>query len=396
MNNNYTFYFDETFHTRKITFKNNVLNLRKEDSFYVGCYIGSTEWDKIKNELTTLENEYKEKLSLTDSQELKSNSLLNKNKLSYGVCSINKISMDFYIKLLSILNNRVKIHFSILNKYEFLLRNLLPEINWLTQHGVLYKPFIYSLTKFTATHPQYKICEILLSKDKDRTKRRKIIRIFEKYLIKINGINKKKSEIDAIKSLITIFSNLPMHFRQVKELKWDYEQSAFLFSMFIKEQNIKLSHLFIDEEEQTLVACKHIFGKNVDTLKSQKSIEIRVCDWVATLLSRIIVSYYKDYENARETEDLSETIHFLNNNFFDINKDAKVLSSLMIDVLLTQQNGYWSTSGSIYADNVIEFYTMLRYLQDCFDFNKSPNSEDYNLYLSLELQTNFKNMIYGY
>ena len=387
------FYFDETYHTRKITYKNKKLNIKNEQDFYVGCYIGSTEWNEIEKEVLELEKEYKQKLCLQDTQELKSTSLINGNKLPYGICSMSKLSVEFYTKLLSILNNRVKIHISILDKYEFLLKNILPPQKELERQGIIYRPFIYSLTKFITIHPQYNIIEILISNDKNRTKRRKIVRILKKHITKIDNIEKKNYEKNAIEQLITIFEQFPLHFNDFKDLKWDYNQSIALFKMFLYEQNINIKHLYIDEEKDTFMAAQYLFKEKTSTINSEENICIRICDWIATLISRTMLSYSKDYMNAPLEEEFSETVHLLDKKCFDINNNTKELILQMIDVLLLQQDKYWSTAGSLYLDNATEFYTVLKYFDYCFKNNETPTPEEYNKYLSYELECTFNELV---
>ena len=272
-----------------------------------------------------------------------------------------------------------------LNKQEYLIKTILPDYNSFEQNGVNYKAFIYSFTKFVILHPQYKIVDILISKDKNRQKRRKIIRILEKHLDKINGIDKKHKEMATIKMLRRTFYNFPMHFNDAFPLPWDYSMSAMTFYAFTKEMELNVKKIYIDEEKNTLLATKQYFS-NAETLSSIENIEVRVCDWIAGLISRLIISHSRDYRAVSIENDLSETIHILPSDFFNFNSETNQLMSLLYDVFILQQEGYWSTSGSIYNDGATEFYTFLRYKNFCKENKLNPTPEEFNDFLMQEQQ----------
>lgn len=392
MKKEYTFYFDETYHTRKITEKNKIFDLKDNVEFYVGCYIGSCEWDKIKNDIIKLENDYKEKQHIPTEAELKTKTLIKANQLPFGVCSLKDNTIDFYTKLLQILNGKVKIHLSILNKQEYLIKTLLPNYSWFNNYRVNYKAFIYSFTKFVITHPHYRIIDILVSKEKDRQKRRKIIRILQKHLDKISDIDKKHDEIMAVHEMVNIFYNIPMHFNNNFPLPWDYSISSAMFFNFTKELKLPVKKIYIDEEKNTVEATKKYFS-NVEAIKSNENIQIRMCDWIVGLISRLILSYSQNYRTIPIEVDLSETIHILPNDFFNFTPETDKLMRLLYKVFILQQEGYWSTAGSIYNDGATEFYTFLRYKDFCEENNTPPTSDEFNIYLGKEQQYVFSQFI---
>ena len=83
------FYFDEAYHDKAITYKNDSINLVKNnvEEFYVGCYIGSDEWETIDKAVLELEQKHKRLLGATDAA-LKSTAMLRKPKLQYGLASL--------------------------------------------------------------------------------------------------------------------------------------------------------------------------------------------------------------------------------------------------------------------------------------------------------------------
>ena len=195
------FFFDEAYHDKAITYKNYTINLEKDnvEEFYVGCYIGSDEWEDIGKVVVELERKYKRILGTNSEAELKSTALLNMAQLKYGLASLSKRSLDFYKELFAILSGKVKIHFSVINKYEYLIKECLPRIDWFRPHGVLCQPFVYSFTKFMILHPDYDFPSILFSKRNEKWKIKAITNLFHEHMKKIKGIDKKTEELKSMR-----------------------------------------------------------------------------------------------------------------------------------------------------------------------------------------------------
>ena len=102
---NYTFYFDETYHDRSITIKENgqvnTLTDGKNDS-YIGVFWGtdSDHLPSILERFSVVEETYKSRLGLT--QEFKSTCFAKKN-FKYGIRSFNSTTQGFYSDLFHLL-----------------------------------------------------------------------------------------------------------------------------------------------------------------------------------------------------------------------------------------------------------------------------------------------------
>lgn len=393
------FYFDEAYHDKAITYRNNSLNLEKVEEFYVGCYIGSEYWDEIEEQVSKLEKDFKEKFHINMDVELKSTILIKSSKMSSGLASLfednltSKRALYFYVKLFEILSNKVKIHFSVLNKYEYLLRVALPDESFFESQGIYYQPFLYSFTKFLVLHPDYNIPEILFTGKNTKHKIKELSDVFQTHIDKIKNIDKKHEELLMTKELNRIINFQGFYFNHLPDkLKWDYSFSAKLFKLYCKELSICPNHIYIDEEADTMKALKRVFSCEISGKKSNENIKIRICDWIVGFFTRMILSYDKDYKNDNEN-DLTENIHFLPDQFFRNDDEFKNFMSLLYDLFIVQQESYWATSGSIYTDQTICFYTFLRYYDICKRLNNEPNPTDFNLELSKELHNVFQNML---
>ena len=389
------FYFDEAYHDKAITYKNDTINLEKNnvEEFYVGCYIGSDEWEDIGRAVLELEQKYKKTLGTNSDAELKSTALLKMSQLQHGLASLSKKSLDFYKELFAILSGKVRIHFSILNKYEYLIKECMPSREWFSSHGAIYPSFVYSFTKFMILHPVYDFPSILFSKRNAKWKVKAITDVFLEHAKKIKGIDKKKTELNAVNSMIQIIKHPDFYLHNIPEkLHWSYEFSPQLFHLYCDETGIKPDCIYVDNEENTVKALKKEFDFEVTGVDSKQRVEIRICDWIAGFFSRMLLSYDKDYKNDKEN-DLTENIHYLDEQFFRDDDAFSDFMKVLYDLFIIQQEAYWATGGTVYSDQTVCFYTFLRYYDYCRVNDKAPNASDFNSMLTEELSDNFVSMM---
>ena len=121
----YNFFFDETFHDRKITIKPtgviNTFTENKNDS-YIGVFWGyeNTRRAGIVRKLHALEAKYKKRYGL--SEEFKSTNIGKKN-FNYGIHSLNPDARDFYRDFFTLLETISPIiHVNVVSKIEIVVR----------------------------------------------------------------------------------------------------------------------------------------------------------------------------------------------------------------------------------------------------------------------------------
>ena len=147
----YNFYFDETYHDRKIAIKAsgqiNTFTADKNDS-YIGVFWGieNTKQTSVTKRLFALENKYLARYGLTS--EFKSVNIARKN-FNFGVRSFNKDALDYYSDLFKLLEQVAPIiHVNVVSKIEYLVRNIFDAVD--IKHTPFVSPnsFYYSITKF--------------------------------------------------------------------------------------------------------------------------------------------------------------------------------------------------------------------------------------------------------
>ena len=129
----YVFYFDESFHDRKIVIaEDGTINTLRQNAIddYVGVFWGCkrANLDKYAEELTAFESHYRTVFGLAADKELKSEIIKLKN-YQYGIRSLNKNAMDFYFDLFEMLAHwEFIMQINIVSKVEILVRSALQSI----------------------------------------------------------------------------------------------------------------------------------------------------------------------------------------------------------------------------------------------------------------------------
>ena len=394
MNKQYTFYYDETYHDRKITYKDGI-NIESETTnaeFFLGCFLGSGEWEQIEKEVSILEKDFKQKHGFQEGIELKSNTLLKQKYLTRGISSLPECSVEFYSKLFEILNNKIDIHLIFLNKYEEIIKKVMPKAEWFDNKGYFYKGFIYSLTKFISIHRyKYNFIDVFYSKETNKTKKKQIIEILNKHKTLIKNINKKQDEIRLMDEFIKIFSNKTFYFKKIsKKIVWNYDEISLSFLNYCISKSINVENLdiIIDNEEKTLKSIKKIIPVSVECNDSKESLPIRICDWVVGFVGKIVLSYSNQTKNVEDIE-FTEKITLLSEDCFVLSEVQKRLISQIYNLFLVQQENYWATTTSNYSDYTMIFYTFIRY---CEKENGELNANDFNTWLHNEFVVSCSNL----
>ena len=160
----YVFYFDESFHDRKIVIaEDGKINTLRNDAIddYVGVFWGCerSKLDAYIKDLTAFENNYRTIFGLPAGKEFKSEIIKQKN-YQYGIRTFCKNAIDFYFDLFCMLEHwEFIMQVNIISKIELLIRNALNSVTFpfLANRN----SFIYSLTKLIVVHRPKQLLEAL-------------------------------------------------------------------------------------------------------------------------------------------------------------------------------------------------------------------------------------------
>lgn len=385
----YTFYFDESFHDKKIRInENGQFNILREDALdnYIGVFWGCPTSELASNRklIQNFENRQKMKYGLTDEQEFKSTVIAKKN-FKYGIRSFNKVTMTFYeelFELLDILNPVIQMN--MVSKMELYLRLAFKGLHYLGQGELFEKSFFYTLTKFMITYHNEELLKALYAVNNytSMMEFKQLLQYnFECIINEIKDIQRKPKELVAYRNILYVLNHSIIDGLPEKEYKFQYFINFEGLCNLLEEKNInmELVNIVIDEEQSTYSASQNYRFQNVKCGKSHEIIELRLADWLASFIGRMIYGLFNDegveediVTNIRKIgeNDLASK-RILNENWFDIDIKQFKLYHLLHDVLIIGRAEYWTVMTMSYGDQCLRFYTLLRY------FSTYDNYENY-------------------
>lgn len=410
----YTFYFDESFHDKKIRInENGQFNILREDALdnYIGVFWGCPTSELASNRklIQKFENRQKVQYGLTEEQEFKSTVIAKKN-FKYGIRSFNKVTMTFYkelFELIDILNPVIQVN--MVSKMELYLRLAFKGLHYFGQGELFEKSFFYTLTKFIITYHNEELLKALYAVNNysSMMKFKQLLQYnFECIIKEIKGIERKQQELVAYQNILYVLNHSIMDELPEKEYEFQYfinfEGLCNLFEE--KNINIELVNIVIDEEQSTYSASQNYRFQNIKCGKSHEIIELRLADWLASFIGRMTYGLFNDEGVEEDTvtnirkigeNDLASK-RILSENWFDIDIKQFELYHLLYDTLIIGHTEYWTAMTMSYGDQCSSFYTLLRYFSTYDNYEKyrkidsKLHSEYFNSACCRELECSYQ------
>lgn len=379
----YKFYYDESYHDPAITQKDGVQNIDLEDAsvYFTLCIVGISS-DKLEDfisEYTLLENKYKKKIGVNESDEFKGSTFKAKY-FKWGLAGIRKDYLYFYKDLFKLLSTYdVIINISIVNKFELLVRKLLGDN--LKHSEKFWKNFVYAFSKFFNTHKTEKLVKLIHT---DNVKVSDVLReiniIFDDVIEKMQGYELKRREVNVAKEIKYILSNYKIEFNIRDKYQRNYTYSLSGFKALMDELSISSYDIDLDIDgkgkrinkvimsAEALLPCAKITG--VDSKQNQG---IRVADFVSNLMGRLIKSIEKQLNlNRKEIEEDGDynKLNLINENWFNIDKDEFECYRTIGKFFSDRSSLYWTTFTGVYNDEVLVIFTIFQYFCDFYDYDE--------------------------
>lgn len=408
----YNFYFDETFHDKKITLDSdgtvNLFTKDKNDS-YIGVFIGfeNTKRKTIVKRMNQIEAEYIKKLDLK--KEFKSTVFHRKN-FKQGIRSFQRNTLDFYFDFFDFLENTSPIiHVNVLSKLEWLIRNVIRENKSIQNVIFNYNAFYYSLTKFVLTYHTPLLTKSLydsIELNNPDYFKNELLNHLDKVKSAINGIERKSREIPMLNELYYLIDNYSFDYSLTKKYDFVYKQNFEGLINLLKELNISPNkvNLSIDKEEMTFKTAREYPFHQVKQVDSKNSIQIRIADQICGFIGRMMYALVND--NSFQEDMLSDinlimfndltSKHLLSDEWFDIQPKHFELYKKIYQVLIVKQNSYWSTMTWCYGDQASMFYSLIRYISSYKDYDSfkmhsnHEHAEYYNTTCCNDLERHYK------
>jgi len=348
----YNFYFDESFHTRKIT------RASLEDTEYFNSYIsvgiGIKKYmtHKILKKYEIIEAKYK---MVYSKDELKSD-IISKKHYKYGIATFNKKEVELYTDFFDFMQkNKIVYYISICDKVEYLLNQCEYKMpNFMNKRAI-----IYSITKLINVYRPQSVISDILNKDK------KIITDIKKFFVKQlkeNGnIKLKEQENDAMEFILKYIDKI-----DASNISYEFN---YLFTYIglkklQQEINIEKVNVIIDEEGTNKIyeSAKKIGFNSVSQIDSKLSTGIRISDMLCGFIARMMRALYEDTKNDITIPYKEQ--HLFNENWFKVSKEQFYLYKIIAHYFKQYHEVFYSSYISIYFDLFSEFIGLIYYFDD--------------------------------
>lgn len=389
----YLFYYDESYHDKKITVnENGIINILREDKSdtYVGVFIGfdKRHIDDSVDKLCCFENKYKSIFDIKEDKELKSE-IIKIKQYKFGIKSFDRNAYNFYRDFFEILDNEeIIIHISYMSKIECYITKIFKEVNFKPCGNITH--FYYSLIKFFYHYNDEQLFKALYdanSQTKLEEFKELLLEDLKKIICAGSGVPRKSKEVQALLNLYKTIEETEL-MPILDKVKFDYNQIYIGFSKMLEEMSIRLKDvkLVIDYEENTYnAACEYSFGK-LKSSHSKDNIRLHFSDNLAGFVAKMILSIMKDLSsNEVKLSELHlnnnidmESKRILNEQWFNIDCKTLDLYHIIFNVLIKKQKYNWNSKSSLFFDGVNSFYCLLEY------FSQYKNIEEYK---TIELNT---------
>lgn len=350
----YNFYYDETEHSRKITF-NTVEAKNFYDEFIAGIVGWSENSEKnIFEKYENFKNKYNHRMS---SGEFKSRTF-KQNQFNNGFASLNKENTNMISDFLSIFDEDLYFYFFVASKLEYVIRQLFST----AENGAYFNvdAMVYSITKAINI---YKPDDVIKSIYENNPK--EFIRKLKAFLKERIEINRQNTELKSQEN--TIFNDIISTLEFVvspKEYKWDYRPCFCGFDLYLSENNIKDYCLIIDKEGEeykgnnTISAAKD-FNFRCRELNSKDCIGIQIADMLIGIMAKVIKSL-----SIALHQDSCERIEkkILTKDWFIMSQEQMDIYKKLYKIIFQSHNSWHKTYSGIYADNFIAFLSLIEYI----------------------------------
>lgn len=409
----YNFYFDETFHDRKITIsENGTINalLEDADDSYIGVFIGFDNRYKcsFQRQFVKLESKYKTVYGITG--EFKSISIKRKNFIN-GIKSFNENAFSFYYDFFNMLSdNNLIFHINILSKIELFVRNLYP-VTLLNETFIPYKQFYYSLTKYIIIYNNAELIKKLFESIEENNLQiitQELIRQINITIETIKNIERKTLEVPALKELIIVLQSIDESTTIENKLDFVYNQNFEGLKLMMNERGVNVNKidLIIDREQKTYESALSYNFNRVEEKDSKYQIFLRMVDHLCGFIGKMIYALHNDKQfkedkviSIEKIKDIDiERKHLISKEWFMLNEEQFKLYKKITKALVINQCYYWSTITWTYCDEMVMFYSLLNYInqyneyKDFVTVKSELHSEYYNGYVCSRLSEQYKKM----
>lgn len=348
----YSFYYDESEHSRKINHKTITA-----DNYYDNFIAVVVGWRAdseagLSARYSAFEEEYADRKS---NGELKSTTI-KQGQLKSGFASVNDSNIKLLDDFLSLFDEKILIYFAVTSKVEFIIRQLFKDYK--SSLFVDMDAMKYSITKALVLYQPREIIEGLYENTDQ------FVALLKKFFLA--QIEKDKANESLKQKEIEQFSQILMLLDDVSTIRtidWNYGISFVGFKKYLAEKAIGNYSLTIDKEGEngnTAKAAERVGLQAVTEADSLNSFGIRMADMLAGVISKLL----KALHNALQYTSLEEQVckKILDKSWFMITERQLTLYKKMHNVVVELNKAWYKSFAGTYSDDLIVLIAFLEFM----------------------------------
>lgn len=379
----YKFFYDESFHDRKITNKGDYLNIyfNNQSDDFVYCFTGfnNNALYEANSLIGKTLDEIDFDFAVLEGNHLKGTSIAKKG-FRYGIASLNTINLKLYQKLFTVLyDSKAKIHIGVLSKTEYFLNQFISKWMEINSELVAEKlnkqilKFKYTFIKFMYNHKSHSILSKIIStqlNSLDRIKPEILDLLWEALNVK-KHLKRTQNEARSIEWLYSILISFETKNETIKiNPNWDYNSLFNGFNRYLLAEGItqKEVDIVIFSEKNTTNAAKNYGYHNVFNEDIKGNALLRISDFVSNLFGRLLYSLQEELKEPTiiklqeiKTYDY-ESIRHINKNWFKLSEEQFGLYKLIDSYLKIEPINYWILNTEIYCDSISNLTALFHYI----------------------------------
>lgn len=273
-----------------------------------------------------------------------------------GFASLNNHTIEFYEDLISLLDDKIVIYFSVFSKIEYVINQLF--VNYHSSMFIDVDYMKYSIIKAINIYRPQKVIEAIYKEPQIFVKE---LRSFLEDRIINNQANNtlKEHENQAFEEVLILLEDTEVP----ETLDWSYFAPFDGFKKLLTEMNIYEYQLMIDregKESHTLNSAIDVGLENVTEEDSKDYVGIRMADMLVGLISRLMQSLKISLTGNYKEGKIKRTL--LDFGWFAVNQRQLDLYKKLY-LAICENNKYWyKTFSGIYSDDLVSFVALLQFM----------------------------------
>lgn len=372
MNSRFTFYYDESEHSRKIT--RNTISAQNYYDNFVSVIVGWRVSDEaaICKRYTAFETKYAVR---TSEDELKS-ATIKSSQLTSGFASLRKDNQQLIGDYLDLFDDKVYLFFSVTSKLEHIIDQIFS--NYHNDFFADMDKMRYSIVKSLITYrPQCVLSGIYENTGELVT----LLKDFYAHKIEENkgNLTLKHRENLTFSQIISLLDSIKDDFR----IEWDYDTAFCGFGKYLAEIGIADYTLFADKEGEdgkasnTLLAAKRKLASAsaITEVDSKKYAGVRMADMLAGTISKLL----KALHSGLMSNELKKKL--LPESWFSLNDLHLTLYKKLRHVISELNDAWYKSFSGLYADDLMALIALLNYLNQ---FNSAKEMKRISTHMHAE------------